>query len=209
MRGALEARISRFSICGGLANSSSALANSALAISPVRCAFLPSSSLNVSKMPNFAGPSLRAYQVVVPVSLTARGCADFRNDSTSCSFPCLRLEHGKQRELVHWGTSGDFPTLVRCSSAAIVTAAGYGKSRAMGCADRTPEAGGSLPALAAVRGARQHFCQLHWLSHAMHALGTRYASCFCAFLSRRGTAVCTLPRWCLPTIRRCCLPTRG
>src|ERR1039457_917932 len=39
------------------------------------------------------------------------------------------------------------------------------------------------------------------------AQGTRFANYFCAFLSRRGTDGCALPRWCLPTTRRCCLPT--
>ena len=35
----------------------------------------------------------------------------------------------------------------------------------------------------------------------------KFASCFCAFLSRRSTAACTLPRWFRPTIPRCCSPT--
>jgi hypothetical protein len=45
---AFDARISSISTCGALASSSSALAKSALAISPERCACLPASSLNVS-----------------------------------------------------------------------------------------------------------------------------------------------------------------
>src|SRR5271156_6755405 len=85
--GALAARISGLSISGALANSSSALAKSALAISPVRCALRPFSSANVSKIPYFDGPIFSAYQVVVPGSCTASGWADFRNASTSASLP--------------------------------------------------------------------------------------------------------------------------
>src|SRR5579863_3517294 len=46
--GAFEARISTFSTRGGVENSSSAFAKSALAMSPVRWASRPVSSLNVS-----------------------------------------------------------------------------------------------------------------------------------------------------------------
>src|SRR6478672_11716559 len=74
-----DARISGLSIFGGLASNSFALAKSALAISPFRCAFRPFSSAKVSKMPYFPGPILMAYHVTVPGSFSARGCADFRN----------------------------------------------------------------------------------------------------------------------------------
>src|ERR1700745_207633 len=40
-------------------------------------------------MPYFPGPILIAYQLIVPGSRWARGCADFRNSSTSCSLPGL------------------------------------------------------------------------------------------------------------------------
>jgi len=40
-------------------------------------------------MPNFAGPNFTAYQVVVAGSETASGWADFKNASSSFSFPGL------------------------------------------------------------------------------------------------------------------------
>src|ERR1700685_308328 len=88
-RADFDARISGFATFGGLAKRSSALAKRALAISPVRCAFRPLSSANVSKMPYLPGPILMAYQLIVPGSRSASGCADFRNASTSCSLPGL------------------------------------------------------------------------------------------------------------------------
>ncbi len=59
----------------------------------------PSSSLKVSKMPNLSGPSLTAYQVLVPGSCAASGCADFRNSSTSFSFPGLALSNASKANL--------------------------------------------------------------------------------------------------------------
>src|SRR5260370_42224098 len=40
-------------------------------------------------MPYRDGPNFMAYQVMVPGSFSASGCADFRNFSTSCSLPGL------------------------------------------------------------------------------------------------------------------------
>src|SRR5579863_7944707 len=56
---------------------------------PLRCALRPSLPLNVSKIPNRAGPSFSAYHVVVPVSCCASGSADFRKSSSSFSFPAF------------------------------------------------------------------------------------------------------------------------
>src|SRR5260370_28703770 len=80
--------MSTISIWGLLTNSSSARAKSALATSPLTWALLPWSSLKVSKMPNVAGPILKANQAVVPTSAATRGGADLRNCSTSASLPC-------------------------------------------------------------------------------------------------------------------------
>src|ERR1700722_5836579 len=88
-RADFEARISGLATSGALANNSFALAKSAFAISPLRCAFRPFSSANVSKMPYFPGPILMAYQLIVPGSRSASGCADFRNSSPSFSLPGL------------------------------------------------------------------------------------------------------------------------
>src|SRR5579859_2188144 len=88
-RPVFDARISGLSICGAFENKSFALANSALAISPFKCALRPFSSAKVSKMPYFPGPIFTAYQLTVPASRSAIGCADFRNSSTSFSFPGL------------------------------------------------------------------------------------------------------------------------
>ena len=44
------------SICGGSASNSDALAISAAAIGPAKCALRPVSSAKASKMPNVAGP---------------------------------------------------------------------------------------------------------------------------------------------------------
>ena len=59
------ARISTFSICGGVANNSLPCAPNAFAISPVKWALRPASFAKVSKMPNFPGPSLIAYHFKV------------------------------------------------------------------------------------------------------------------------------------------------
>src|SRR3984957_5028180 len=86
-RADFEARISGLATSGALANNSFAFAKSAFAISPLRCAFRPFSSANVSKMPYLPGPILMAYQLIVSGSRSAIGCADFRNSSTSFSLP--------------------------------------------------------------------------------------------------------------------------
>ena len=62
----------------------------------------------------FVGPSFMAYQEVVPVSFMARGCADFRNTSSSCSLPALAWSDGEQCESIQ-ETSFDSRCL-RCGS---------------------------------------------------------------------------------------------
>src|SRR6267378_2263881 len=86
---AFAAKISILCTSGAFTNNSCAFANSAFAISPFKCASRPCSSANVSKIPNLAGPIFTAYQAVVPGSFSASGCADFKNSSTSFSFPDL------------------------------------------------------------------------------------------------------------------------
>jgi hypothetical protein len=58
---------------GGATKSSSARPKRAFAISPLTCALLPSSSANVSNIPNVAGATLNANHDVVPVSASTSG----------------------------------------------------------------------------------------------------------------------------------------
>src|SRR6267143_2717019 len=62
------ASTSTCSICGGSASNSGALAISAAAIWPARCALRPASSAKASKMPNVAGPNRSANQIGVVAS---------------------------------------------------------------------------------------------------------------------------------------------
>jgi len=87
LEGAFTASVSDSSIFGASTNSSSAFAIRALAISPVRCAPRAASVPNVSNMPNERDPVLKANQLVVPCSASAKGKADLRKSSTSFSFP--------------------------------------------------------------------------------------------------------------------------
>ena len=84
-----------------LRQQSSALANSALAISPFRCALRPFSSAKVSKMPYFPGPILIAYHVIVPASASASGCADFKKLFHFFFFPRFRFQLGPNRKFAH------------------------------------------------------------------------------------------------------------
>src|SRR5262249_5641881 len=63
--GSLEARTSTFSMTGGLASNSPALAIRAAATRPVKWAWRPASLGKVSKIPKVDVPILIAYQVVV------------------------------------------------------------------------------------------------------------------------------------------------
>src|SRR5277367_2878351 len=74
---------------GSLASKPGPAWPSAAAIGPLRCACRPASSLNVSKMPNVVSLSLKAYQVTVPGSAAASGCAWVRNAASSSCLPGL------------------------------------------------------------------------------------------------------------------------
>src|SRR5678815_756895 len=74
---------------GGWLRSSGALAMSAAATRPVRCACLPSSSGNASKMPKVEGPSRIANHAVVDGSSCTIDKPPRRKFSTSFSLPGL------------------------------------------------------------------------------------------------------------------------
>jgi len=63
---------------GGLLKSSAALAISAAAIGPSRCAWRPFSASKVSNTPKDVGPKRSAYHWIVPASAFARahGCPE-------------------------------------------------------------------------------------------------------------------------------------
>ncbi len=76
------AKISIGSILGAAASNSAAFSINAFAILPPRCASLPSSSEEVSKMPNVEASIRNAYHVIVPASSLASGNALVINSST-------------------------------------------------------------------------------------------------------------------------------
>ncbi len=85
----LIANRSTFSITGAVDKSADAFAISASAILPSRWACLPSSVLNVSKIPKVDGPNCKAYHLTVSGSASAYGKALFRKAKTSFSLPGL------------------------------------------------------------------------------------------------------------------------
>ena len=184
--GALEARISSLSTWGGVESSSSALAKSALAISPRK--------VGVSACFVFEGIE-DARSCPVRISRHTRCCAGL----TGCQrlrrfqklfqflfFAGLRIQQPQQCKLIHANLRVEY-RIHRMQP--MLTAA-------RNCLPCSPGSDSSR----VVPVTLKESCNF--------ARETKFARCFCAFLSRRGTVVCTLRRWCLPTIPRCCLPTR-
>src|SRR5258706_3232314 len=87
--GILAARTATRSIVGGFESSSGAFSLSTAATRPVKCAFLPASSGNASKMPNVDGPSRTPNQTVVAGSASTNARPPRRKVSTSASLPGL------------------------------------------------------------------------------------------------------------------------
>src|SRR5580700_1507030 len=65
-------------------------------------------------MPYFNGPILIAYQLIVPGSCSASGCADFRKFSTSFSLPGLASSCAQMASFPINGFSS-FPSDARCT----------------------------------------------------------------------------------------------
>src|SRR6266850_2239462 len=95
-----DASRSTCSILGGSDRSSPARFISAAAMGPLRCAFLPFSSGNASKMPNSAGPKRSANHTGVCGSAWAAGRAPARNFSNSPSLPGLARRRTNSATLV-------------------------------------------------------------------------------------------------------------
>ena len=92
------ARTSTCSMVGGWASSSGALAISAAAICPARCAWRPASSANASKMPKVEVRIRSANQTVVAGSAFANGRALFAGRQPPPLFQAsLRVERATQR----------------------------------------------------------------------------------------------------------------
>src|SRR5579862_1453105 len=103
------ARTSTFSMTGGTARRSPALAMSAAATRPERWALRPASSGNASKIPKVFGPSLIAYQTRVAGSSWTIARPPFKKASTSASLPGFASRRTRRPTLIMSSSSESPP----------------------------------------------------------------------------------------------------